>query len=261
MSHPALFKERNVCLCAGERLEPASGPVRLSAEVRNRRLEELVLETRLDIAPGAGPNPIQGLIDLSYNMAAHEVEGNLALYQACALHGVALVAMKPFAGGKFFLSGDSVTLLWYQAGSGLKVEKRQPITPLQCLSYVLSQPVSTVVPGVKNADELRGDLRYLQATDEEKDYRSAIAAVKPFPMGQCNYCNHCLPCPQGIDIGQTIRLLDSVQGVPTDRLRADYAALAVKASECLEDGACMERCPNEVDVIAKMRQAALLYEG
>ncbi|HXN46227.1 MAG TPA: translocation/assembly module TamB domain-containing protein [Bryobacteraceae bacterium] len=52
----------------------ASGPVRLSAEVRNRRIEELELETRLDIAPGAGPNPIQGLIDLNYNLAAHEVD-------------------------------------------------------------------------------------------------------------------------------------------------------------------------------------------
>ena len=51
----------------------ASGPVRLSAEVRNRRLAELVLETRLDIAPGAGPNPIQGLIDVSYDLAAREV--------------------------------------------------------------------------------------------------------------------------------------------------------------------------------------------
>jgi translocation and assembly module TamB len=52
----------------------ASGPVRLSADVGNRRLEKLTLEARLDIAPGTGPNPIQGLIDLSYNLPAREMD-------------------------------------------------------------------------------------------------------------------------------------------------------------------------------------------
>ncbi len=51
----------------------ASGPVRLSAEVRDRRLVDLVLETRLGIAAGAGPNPIEGLIDVTYSLAAGEV--------------------------------------------------------------------------------------------------------------------------------------------------------------------------------------------
>lgn len=51
----------------------ASGPVRLSAEVRNRQPAEMVLEMRLDIAPGVGPNPIQGLVDVGYNLAAREV--------------------------------------------------------------------------------------------------------------------------------------------------------------------------------------------
>jgi translocation and assembly module TamB len=51
----------------------ASGPVRLSVELRDRQPTELAIETRLNIAPGAGPNPIQGLLDASYNSAAGEL--------------------------------------------------------------------------------------------------------------------------------------------------------------------------------------------
>jgi translocation and assembly module TamB len=51
----------------------ASGPVRVAAEVRAGRLSGLVLNTRIDIVPGAGPNAIEGRIDVTYNQAAGEV--------------------------------------------------------------------------------------------------------------------------------------------------------------------------------------------
>ena len=169
--------------------------------------------------------------------------------------------MKPFAGGVFFLGEQSVRLYWYHSGgAGLQVDKPQPITPTQCLSYVLSQPVSTVVPGVKNAGELAAALHYLEASDAEKDVSAAIAGIRPAVTGQCCYCNHCLPCPQGIDIGQTIRLIDTAQGQPTADLRQAYMALPMPASACSECGACVERCPYEVDIPLRMRQAAALFE-
>jgi len=46
----------------------------------------------------------------------------------------------------------------------------------------------------------------------------------------------------------------------TSELRADYDALPVKASDCVECGDCVERCPFEVDVIAKMRKAVQVFE-
>jgi len=168
-----------------------------------------------------------------------------ALLEACADQGVGLVAMKPYGGG---------VLLRPQDGN------RSP-TPVQCLHYVLSLPVSGTVPGVRNADELRAALHYWEATDEEKDYGSVISHVHPDLMGQCTYCNHCLPCPQQIAIGHTLYLVQEVPWTLFDELVAEYAALEVKASECTECGVCMERCPFEVDVIAKMRKAVELYEA
>jgi predicted aldo/keto reductase-like oxidoreductase len=196
------------------------------------------------------------------NMAAHAVEGNDALYQACARQGVGLVGMKPYAGGGFFLPGESVLLHWYRAGGEcLEVEKVGTITPAQCLHYVLDLPVATVVPGVKNVEELAAALHYWEASEAERDYRSLIAHVHHRPIGQCVYCNHCLPCPQSIDIGQTIRLVDVAAGGVTDGLLSEYAALAVKASACVECNACLWRCPFEVYIVGKMREAVELFEG
>ncbi|MGD2143955.1 MAG: 4Fe-4S binding protein [Anaerolineae bacterium] len=38
------------------------------------------------------------------------------------------------------------------------------------------------------------------------------------------------------------------------------AALPVKASECIECEVCIERCPFDVDIIAKIRHAAEVFE-
>jgi predicted aldo/keto reductase-like oxidoreductase len=189
-----------------------------------------------------------GLIDvLMYpiNLLGHDDEEVKALYRACVEQDVGLVAMKPYHGGTLLsVNGEP---------SG--------ITPVQCLHYVLSQPVSTTVPGARNAEELRATLRYLGATDEEKDYRSVTANVHDLLAGQCTYCHHCLPCPQDIQIGWIIWLVDHARGGATDDLRSWYSSHAVKASACMECDDCMARCPFDVDIIAKMREAVELFEN
>lgn len=189
----------------------------------------------------------RGLLDVlmfGVNMIEAREEDKRAVYEACARQGVGLVAMKPYFGGTLlYVDGEATS-----------------ITPAQCLAYVLSLPVSTTVPGPKNVEELRATLHYLAATDQERDYDSAIANMHHDLAGHCVYCNHCLPCPQSIDIGQTILRVDFAQAGVTDELSAWYDILEVRASECNECGVCMERCPFDVDVIAKMRRAVELFE-
>jgi len=160
-----------------------------------------------------------------------------ALYRECADHGVGLVAMKPYAGGQIFV-------------------KMPPISPTQCLAYVLSQPVSTAVTGVKNVEELRAALHYWVASHEEKDFGPILDNVQRYLVGDCVYCDHCLPCPQGINIGLVIHIADTAQYFPMDEIMAEYLVLPVKASECIACGECMERCPFDVDVVARMQKAA-----
>jgi predicted aldo/keto reductase-like oxidoreductase len=132
---------------------------------------------------------------------------------------------------------------------------------VQCLHYALSQPLSTVVPGVRNADEMQATLRYLEATDAEKDYSTVSANIHELLAGQCTYCQHCLPCPQGIEMGWIIWHLDQVQSRGLELIREWYGGFPVKASACVACGECLERCPFDVDIIAKMQEAVVLFES
>jgi predicted aldo/keto reductase-like oxidoreductase len=203
------------------------------------------------------------VIMIQINIANNAMPGRDEMLATCAKEGVGLVAMKPFAGGKLLQRNRTVKIAAYQTGGkSLKKKISKNITPVQCISYVLSQVgVSTVVPGVKNVEELDATLAYLGATDEKKDFSSMIEEFKEYVTGECVYCNHCLPCPSDIDIGQTIRLLDTAQQGITKNIQDKYNALPAKASTCIECGTCMERCPFEVNVISKMKQAVRMFES
>jgi hypothetical protein len=189
-----------------------------------------------------------GLLDVlmfPINMVGHDDERNQDLYQACRDHHVSLIAMKPYHGG---------TLFWVNG---------QPsgITPVQCLHYVFSQPVSAAVPGPKTLKEWQATLQYVEASDKEKDHEALLENLHERLAGQCVYCHHCLPCPEGIEIGWVIWYVDQARGRDVDQLREWYSGFSTKASACVECGVCLERCPFDVDIMAKIQEAVELFES
>ncbi len=205
-----------------------------------------------------------GVVDVvmfPVNLFSHAMPGRKRLLDLCARRGIGMVAMKPFGGGKLLTQRGTFRVPQYQtAGEAFKARIRTQVTPAQCLSYTLAQRgVSLALPGVKNQEELAAALHALEANETERDFSGLLADFGRYIEGECVYCNHCLPCPAFIDIGQVSRLLDWAESGLTDSLRAAYAALPVKASACTECGACTKRCPFGVDVIPRMRQAAWVF--
>ena len=175
----------------------------------------------------------------------------IELYDYCAQHNIAITAMKTFGSG----------------GGMLLDAQRSPLhlalTVNQCLAYVLAKPcVATAVCGANTNEELLADLAYLHATEADKDYNSALnSGTQHVGAGDCTYCNHCAPCPQGIQIARINELLDKAlaaqndgKPVPAD-VQAEYDKLEHHASECTQCGACVSRCPFEVNVPERMKLA------
>lgn len=192
-------------------------------------------------------------------IAGNASPGNRDLLNACVARNVGVVAMKPYGGGKLLRERGTFRLSKHLSGGvARKVKKTVPITPVQCLSYSLSQAgVSTVVPGCSNLEHLADALAYCTATEEDKDFSEIIVDFQQYVEGECVYCNHCLPCPTEIDIGQTIRLFEMAQqGYDA---RPAYEAMAANASDCTRCGACEARCPFGVKAMEKMAQAVCRF--
>ena len=116
------------------------------------------------------------------------VSDRSSLYRACEQAGVAISVMKPFGGGQL-LNADTSPF-------------RKALTMPQCIKYALDRPaVITVLPGVRNNSDLADILTYLDTTPQEQDYSVIGTFAPPAAEGVCVYCNHCQPCPQGIEIG------------------------------------------------------------
>ena len=205
-----------------------------------------------------------GLVDLimlPVNLFNHAMPGRSDLLDLCTRQNIGVVAMKPFGGGKLLTKRGTLRVPKYQtSGEAFQVKIAGQVTPAQCLSYVLAQRgVSVALPGVKNEAELAAALHTLDASEAERDFSGLLSSFGRYVEGECTYCNHCLPCPAVIDIGQVNRLLDLAGLGVTARLRSAYAALPVQASACTECGACTRRCPFGVDVVARMQQVIATF--
>ena len=114
------------------------------------------------------------------NIANNGMTGKEDFLETCRKENIGLVAIKPFAGGKLLQRNRTVSIAKYQSG-GISLKKKIPrdITPIKCLSYTLSQTgVSTTIPGVKNVHELKENLAYLNASEEEKDFTNILNEFK-----------------------------------------------------------------------------------
>lgn len=192
----------------------------------------------------------------------HAMPGRQALVDLCIQEGIGLVAMKPYGGGKLLNHRGTLRVPKYQtSGETFKTRITSEIAPAQCLSYVQAQlGVSVALTGVKNKAELTAAIRALEATEAERDFSDLLTRFGRYQEGECVYCNHCLPCPTVIDIGQVLRMVDLAQWGVTRDLQRAYDGLSVHASACTACEACETRCPFGVEIVANMRRAVRLFE-
>lgn len=169
----------------------------------------------------------------------------MALYRRCETEGVGISVMKAFSGGQLLSAKTSPF--------------GQALTEYQCIQYALDKPgVLTVLPGVRSTADLRRVLGFLQASPEEKDYSLLGGFTPREAAGSCVYCNHCQPCPAGLDVGLINKYYDLA--LAGDALAKDhYANLGKTASQCVACGHCDSRCPFHVAQSSRMKEISAYF--
>jgi predicted aldo/keto reductase-like oxidoreductase len=97
------------------------------------------------------------------------------------------------------------------------------------------------------------------ASEAEKDFSSIEVNPLWKLQRRCVYCDHCLPCPEEIEIGSLMKLLDAAEHRMSKPVASAYKALKMHASNCTRCSICMERCPFDVPVIERMDRAIEVF--
>ena len=171
--------------------------------------------------------------------AKGSTDERVKLYQRCEAEGIGITVMKPFSGGQ------------------LLEDKTSPfgkaLTEYQCIQYALDKPgVLTVLPGIRNVEDVKKLLGFFESSPEERDYSVLGTFTPKEALGACVYCNHCQPCPAGLNVGLMNKYYDLA--VAGDTMAANhYEKLTKHAVDCVKCGHCDSRCPFKVKQSERMQ--------
>ena len=198
----------------------------------------------------------QNIFDI-FSKKAHRTDAWLGmessrqvLYSECLDKGIPIIAMKSLGGGMMLYENMS------PFGVGMTVH--------QCVNYALHNPaVITAMVGCRNSQEVKDLLTYFEKSNDEIDYANVLSRANIQTIqGKCTYCNHCLPCPVNIDIATVIKFKDIAKGHGSSEnlyVAEHYRALEKTAKDCVACGACVNKCPFGVDVVAEMHTARSVF--
>ena len=168
------------------------------------------------------------------------VDERAAVYRRCEAEGIGISVMKPFSGGQLLEASRSPF--------------GQALTRYQCIRYALDKPgVLTVLPGAQSIREVEDLLAYEHQPEDALDYSVIGSFAPPKALGKCVYCNHCKPCPAGIDIGLVNKYYDLAKAGDALAVR-HYKTLGKNAADCIQCGHCDSRCPFSVCQTGRMRE-------
>ena len=158
----------------------------------------------------------------------------------CAQKGIGITVMKTLGAGKLISPSTPFG---------------KPMTVPQCIHYALTRPaVAGVMLGCKNRAEVLEGVRYLDTSEEERDYTPVLGfPAQRFPR-QLRLLQP-LPALSGeIDIAAVNKYLDIArldEGACRPPFVPHYLGLSHTGSECIACGSCEARCPFGVPIIEK----------
>ena len=163
--------------------------------------------------------------------------------------------MGPIAGGRLSVPSEEL--------SG-KLLGKTISTPELALRFVLgNKNVSSAVSGMGDMDMLENNLKIanIEVPMTEDDFGKAalmMEELKKFSDLYCTGCNYCIPCPIEINIPHIFNAYTyhNVYGLSAQAKRMWEAKRGTPSSECTGCGVCNHKCPQQIDVVEKLKEVA-----
>ena len=164
-------------------------------------------------------------------------ERDIALVEKTQDAGMGFIAMKGLAGG--LLTNSEA-----------------------CMAFMDQYPVLPIW-GIQREEELR---QWLSFFEKEAELTEELAAFieedRKSLMGDfCRGCGYCMPCTVGIKINDCARMSQLIRRAPSANFLSDaWKADMMKIEDCVDCGACKNRCPYGLDTPALLRKNLADYK-
>ena len=181
-------------------------------------------------------------------------------YEVARKHGKSITVMEPIKGGQLASPPTEVQKIFREANPSASFAS-------WAVRYAASlDGIITVLSGMSNVEQMEDNLSYMKEfrplnpaeQDAIRRAQEALHGVKSIPCTACHYCTD--GCPMQIPIPEIFAARNKqILWGQLEQGDADYAALAEKGSvagDCIACGQCESACPQQIDVITRLRECA-----
>ena len=152
--------------------------------------------------------------------------------------GVAVLAMKPFGGGRIN-------------------------NPELCLKFLKTYPGLIPCIGIERVTEMAQNVRIWEddapLTADDMDEMERIRDL----LGDrfCRGCDYCQPCPQGVPISTVAFASVFARQMTREKVIEMLTEPVEQAKACIECRECVDRCPYDLDIPEMIRENIALFEA
>ena len=184
-------------------------------------------------------------------------------YEVARKHGKSIVVMEPVKGGALADPPEAVRKIFDEADGAASYAS-------WAIRYAASlDGIITVLSGMSNVAQMEDNLSYMKdfkALDEQEQAavrkaQEAINGIKSIPCTACHYCT--AGCPKKIPIPEIFEARNKqlVWGqLEEGRAAYEKAVSGVGcASDCIACGQCERACPQQINVIERLKDCADVF--
>ena len=189
-------------------------------------------------------------------------------YEVCLKHGKKVIVMEPFKGGTIMNMPE-------EARAILKNCHGDESLAWWALKFFADlDDVCMILTGASNLEQMEenisimNDFTPLNSVEKEK-LDAAVEIINNSRFIECTECGYCLDdCPVAIPIPRYFGLYNDVKQFGTTYFSTQgfiYKSYSQKegvgkASDCTECGACVEKCPQHLDIPSLMGDVREMFE-
>ena len=184
-------------------------------------------------------------------------------YEVARKHGKSIVVMGPVKGGALADPPEAVRKIFDEANAGASYAS-------WAIRYAASlDGIITVLSGMSNVEQMEDNLSYMKefkALNEQEQTavrkaQEAINGIKSIPCTACHYCT--AGCPKKIPIPEIFEARNKqlVWGQLEEGKAAYEKAVSGVgcASDCIACGQCERACPQQINVIERLKECAKVF--